>query len=81
MKNRVYTVTLIGIILDQFTKFLIKNNLKLYESITVIPKFFSIRYVENSGAAFSILESGTYLLILISFIVLFYLIYYINKEE
>ncbi len=81
MKNKVYIVALIGIVFDQITKIIIKSNLRLYENITIIPKFFSLRYVENTGAAFSILESGTYLLIIISFLVLFYLIYYLNKEK
>ncbi len=81
MKDKLYTITLIGIIIDQVTKYIVKANMHLLEKIIVIPNFFSISYVENSGAAFSILERDSYLLIFISLGVLLYLVNYINKEE
>lgn len=81
MKDKLYTVTLIGIIIDQVTKYIVRANLQLLEKIIIIPNFFSISHVENSGAAFSILESNSYILIFISLAVLLYLVHYINKEE
>lgn len=80
MKNKIYTMTLVLVIIDQITKFFIKSNMNLYDKIKIIPNFFSIYYVENSGAAFSILENVPYILIIISVIVLLFLIYYIRGE-
>ena len=54
--------------------FSIKNGLLFFmsfgQSMTVIPGFFSITLIGNTGAAFSILSSNTLLLIVISIIVL-----------
>lgn len=43
------------IIADQVTKFLILNSFHLYESREIIPGFFNLVYVTNTGAAFSLL--------------------------
>lgn len=48
----VIIVTIIG---DQLTKSLVVNTLRLYESREVIPGFFNLVHVTNSGAAFSLL--------------------------
>ena len=44
-------ITLVIVLLDQITKYLIVNNLALDESIIVIKDFFSIHHIRNSGAA------------------------------
>lgn len=45
---------LMAIGLDQFVKYLIKANLKLYEMFWVIKDFFKITHIENTGVAFGI---------------------------
>ncbi len=45
--------------LDQVTKQWVVNTFGLYEVRTVIPGFFNLTYVTNSGAAFSILADVT----------------------
>ncbi len=81
-KNRnIYIVSLILIILDQTTKLLIKTSLSLNEELKIIPNFFSIHYLKNTGAAFSIFENQTIFLILISIACLITIIYYLNQEE
>jgi signal peptidase II len=42
--------------LDQLTKFLIVSAFHTGESVAVIPSFFNITFVRNSGAAFGILS-------------------------
>lgn len=51
-------VTPLIIALDQFTKWLILSHLPLYESIPVIPGFFDIVHVRNTGAAFGFLAGS-----------------------
>ena len=53
----------------------------LLKSITIIPNFFNITYVENPGGAWSILSSNTFLLTIISAIVLIGLNIYLSKKE
>ncbi|OEU51395.1 MAG: signal peptidase II [Desulfobulbaceae bacterium S3730MH12] len=45
----------ITVIADQLTKAWVLNSFQLYESKEVIPDFFNLVYVTNTGAAFSIL--------------------------
>jgi len=44
------------IILDQLTKSIIQSNLPLYDQIVVIPGFFNIIHIQNSGGAFGFLS-------------------------
>ena len=66
VKNDVYKIVAIVFILDQIVKIIIKRSMNLYQEIQIIPNFFSLCYVQNSGAAFSILEDATLLLIIVS---------------
>lgn len=42
---------------DIYTKHIIQSNLLLHQSISIIPDFFDITYVENPGAAFGMLSN------------------------
>lgn len=66
---------LLLISVDQMSKILITSNIKLYESINIIPNFFRLTYSKNFGAAFGILEGKRYLFIMFSIIALIFLIY------
>ena len=52
-------LTVICLVADQLSKYLIISNFDLYQSINVLP-FFNLTYVQNPGAAFSFLadQSG-----------------------
>lgn len=54
----IYSVVLIAalIFLDQITKVLAVSHLKGQNDFIVIPNVFQLHYLENTGAAFSILE-------------------------
>ena len=64
MKNKedIYKIMTIVFIIDQGIKLSVRKNLVLQKVVTIIPKFFSLCYVENTGAAFSILKNNTVLL-------------------
>ena len=57
------------------------NNMNLHQEIKIIPNFFSLYYVENPGAAFSILGNQTMLLIIVSVVCLILIKEYIKKEK
>lgn len=46
------------VILDQVSKVLVKNGLTLFERIEVIPDFFYILYIRNSGAVWGLFSDG-----------------------
>ena len=52
---------IVGIIvaLDQYTKHLVADRMRLFDVITVIPGFFNITYVRNRGAAFSLFAGAS----------------------
>jgi signal peptidase II len=45
------------ILLDQASKALVLNTMRLYESIPVIPGFFNLTHIHNPGGAFGFLAS------------------------
>jgi signal peptidase II len=44
------------LVLDQIVKMLIRPKLALYESVTLIPGFFSLTRIHNTGAAFGLMD-------------------------
>ena len=83
MKNKqyIYKITCISLMIDQFIKLIVSRKMKLYQTITIIKNFFSITYVKNKGAAFSILENSTLFLIILSIIFILIIDKYIKKEK
>jgi signal peptidase II len=41
-------------VLDRWTKFIVAQKISLFDSITVVPGFFKITHLRNTGAAFSL---------------------------
>lgn len=82
--NNMSIIILLSIILltlDQISKILVIKLLSFKEPITIIKNFFYLTYIQNKGAAFSILTGERILLILISIIIIIYLINYIKKNK
>ena len=69
-------------VIDIASKFWIVKNFSLFESVNLLP-FFSITYVRNIGAAFSIFEGQRWILAAIAFIVSAVIVYmlYRNKHK
>jgi signal peptidase II len=67
------------VVLDQATKFMIQTKMSPWQSISVLPGWFSITFVENFGAAFGILQSKTFLLIGMTIVVL--LVVWFNRRQ
>lgn len=76
MSKKIYIISLIIFILDQITKSLISTYLKLNESIEITKDFFYIRYINNKGASWGILENNRFLLIGLSIIAIIMIIRY-----
>lgn len=57
---------LVGVGLDQLTKYLVVANMELYESIEVFPGVFNFTYIQNDGAAFGMLDDQRWIFLLLS---------------
>ncbi len=80
-KDKIFNICVWWLMIDQVIKLFITMKMKLGQIITIIPNFFRIYYVKNDGAAFSFFSGKTYLLIIISMIIFFFLLNYIKKTK
>ena len=80
-KGKIYYVTCLVLLLDQIVKIIVNNCMSLYDEIKLIPNFFSIYYVKNTGAAFSILEDNTTFLIILTILFILIIHKYIKNEN
>lgn len=62
-------LVVILVAVDQVVKVLVRTNIPLGESVPFIPHLMDLTYVQNTGAAFSLLRNHTWLLALISLVV------------
>lgn len=74
-----FILSLFLIIIDQFTKHLAVVHLKNQEPYTIWPKVFELRYLENRGAAFGMLQDKKIFFIFITCIVLVGILYILYK--
>lgn len=74
-------LSLLLIVMDQAIKFLIAYLITLNNNIVIIKNFFSITYVKNFGAAWSILEGNIILLIAIAISALIAIYYIFIKDQ
>lgn len=77
-KNTYMAITIV-FILDQLLKIIIVK--KIHSKVTIIPNFFSIYYIKNTGAAFSILQNQQLFLIGISIVIILIIHNLLKKEE
>ena len=84
MNRKILIITVITLFLDQISKSFIDSLLKVGESIKIISNFFYITYLNNYGAAWSILSNKNALLIifsLISLIIIYRFIYVFKRNN
>jgi signal peptidase II len=74
-------IIIIILILDQWIKNIINNNLYVSQSIPVINNIFHITYVKNTGAGFGIFSGLKNLLIIITIIIGIFLLIYRYKQD
>lgn len=77
--KKIYITSFVIFICDLIIKQIVINNLKT--SVSVIPNFFTLYLVKNTGGAFSILNNNVGLLSIIGIIFLFGIIKYIENNK
>lgn len=73
--------TLLFLLLDIVSKYLVSEFMIFNQSIVLIDNLFKLTYVKNTGAAWSIFASNTFFIIFVSLLIIIALIYYIYKSN
>lgn len=76
-KNNIVILVTFLVIVDLVIKYLVKSYV---DNIVIIKNFFSLKYVLNDGAAFSLFSNRTYLLIIIALFCLVFIIYELKNN-
>ncbi len=66
---------------DQWTKYLVVQKIPLYSNIPAIPGLFRLTYVQNTGAAFSMLENMQWLFVLVFLVLTAAIVYDFSKKS
>ena len=77
----IFSTAVIAVILDQFTKFLVRRNFQLNDSFAVINKFLYLTYVTNTGTAFGLFKGVNAVFVFISFAVLIFIFYFMMQIQ
>ncbi len=84
MKKKMYVNILIFFILaaiDQITKMIVNANIELYRKIEIIPSFFYLTNVRNTGAAWSILSGKSAFFIVTAIAAIAMIFWYLYRNE
>ena len=76
--KRIISYSFILVLIDQIIKVVVSN---MKNNIVIIKNFFCLTYVENTGAAFSILESKRIFLIIIGIGALYLIYKFLIKDK
>ena len=58
MRKWHFVIAALVFLLDRISKYLVAQNIALYDSISIIPGFFRLTHVQNRGAAFGIFDES-----------------------
>lgn len=76
-----FIIIAVVVALDQLTKYLIRTNIELNQTIPLIEGIFHITYIQNTGAAFSMLQNKTIFLIVMQLAVIAIVLTYLIKKR
>jgi len=74
-------VTLPLIVIDQLTKWLIQTYIPYGTAVPIIPGFFSLVYVSNTGAAFSIFQGNNFFFIALALVALAAVLFWLIRDQ
>ena len=75
-------LSLLIVIIDQISKFIVHKYMNLYDSINIIPYLLDFTYIRNEGIAFGInFEGGKIFFIILPIFITIYLFYLLKNEE
>ncbi len=75
----IFSTAILIVIIDQSTKFLIKKNFQLNQSLPIIKNILHFTYITNTGSAFGLFKGFNYAFVIISLIVIGIIFYHLRK--
>ena len=81
MKIKHIILFVVILALDQVTKFAAASSLSLQQRFTIIPGFFHLTYIENRGAAWSMLEGKMWFFYIVTVIALVAMVLFYRNQE
>ncbi|BBE40440.1 signal peptidase II [Streptococcus dysgalactiae] len=82
MKKLLFVLSSIFLIgLDQFSKYWIVSHIELGQIKPFIPGIVSLTYLQNNGAAFSMLQNQQWFFVIMTILVIGYAIYYVMTHR
>ena len=73
-------IAVVAVILDQISKYIVVQNIGLYETVPFIRGFMSFYHTRNTGAAFSMFSDKRWVFMVFSFISMGLIVYMLIKE-
>ena len=73
-------LALVLLVADQVVNYLVRTSIDLGQSVPFIPHLLDLTFVRNTGAAFSILQEHTWVLILISALVVVLVAVFVRRR-
>ncbi|WP_207707950.1 signal peptidase II [Heliorestis convoluta] len=74
-----WSIVFVIVFIDQLTKWLVHQQMTLYQSIPLIPNIFHLTYIRNPGAAFGMLAYQKSFFIVITILILLVIFYFYRK--
>lgn len=74
--NIIIILSSIILLMDQLIKIIVDQNMFVEHSIPIISDFFSLTYVRNYGAAFSMMNGNRFFLIVVAILALFFIYHF-----
>ena len=81
MKKKHIWIVIAVLLIDQLSKLAADMNMVLGERISIIPGFFHLTYMQNSGAAWSMLEGKMWFFYMVSVVALVMMIMFYRHQE
>lgn len=75
----IFSISLIIILLDQLTKYLVRQNIQLNESLPIIKNVLHLTYITNTGSAFGLFKGLNSFFVILSFVVICGIFYFSKK--
>ena len=77
----VISIAVIALLLDQLTKFAVRQNVGINNSIPAVKNIFHITYITNTGSAFGLFKDLNLLFVFVSIAIMIFIVYYLKNAK
>lgn len=81
LKRKIYRIATCVLVIDQLVKYIILTNFSYGKEMSILPNFFYLTYVKNTGGAWSVFHESPYILFLVGIVSIGLVFYYLYKKD